>query len=97
MENKENFKMAFAFLSPASRDCEKDPGVKRRYARLRKWRNELAKAWGTPPYTILNNQTLKEIALLQPRTAPELLAIPGMGRAKLAQYGRAVLHVLKGE
>jgi hypothetical protein len=33
---------------------------------------------------------------VQPRTNDDLLAIPGMGPAKLASYGDAILRIVEG-
>ncbi|HVR62320.1 MAG TPA: HRDC domain-containing protein, partial [Polyangia bacterium] len=60
-------------------------------ARLRKLRRALADARGMPAYIVFNDATLHEMALRRPRSASELLDIPGVGPKKLEQYGTAFL------
>jgi ATP-dependent DNA helicase RecQ len=64
---------------------------------LRAWRLGEARAQGVPPYVIFHDQTLAEIARLKPRTRDALLAVGGVGQAKLDRYGNAVLSVVKEE
>ncbi|TMG40986.1 MAG: ATP-dependent DNA helicase UvrD2, partial [Chloroflexi bacterium] len=61
---------------------------------LRTWRLERAKADEVPPYVVLHNSTLAEIAERQPRTLAELARVPGVGPAKLERYGADVLAAL---
>jgi ATP-dependent DNA helicase RecQ len=61
---------------------------------LRQWRRERATAAGLPHYQILSNATLEELARRRPDSAEALLAIRGIGPAKLAQFGEALLTVL---
>jgi ATP-dependent DNA helicase RecQ len=67
------------------------------YGRLKRVRSELAKQAEVPAYVVLWDRTLVEIARRQPRTGAELLAIPGVGPAKVEKYGEALLRVLRGE
>jgi ATP-dependent DNA helicase RecQ len=60
------------------------------FERLRAWRNERAKAEDRPHYTVLADATLRAIATATPQSDDELLAIPGIASAKLAQYGAAL-------
>jgi ATP-dependent DNA helicase RecQ len=50
-----------------------------------------------PAYVVFHNATLEEIAARRPRTLDELAAVPGVGPAKLARYGREVLEALVAE
>ena len=43
---------------------------------------------------MFTDATLEAIAERMPRTERELLAVPGIGAAKLEKYGQAVLEVL---
>ncbi len=61
---------------------------------LRSWRLEQATARGKPAYTVFSNATLGEIARLRPLDEPALLAIKGIGPAKLTQYGAAILALI---
>jgi ATP-dependent DNA helicase RecQ len=61
---------------------------------LREARRQLAAEAGVPPYVIFHDSTLHEIASRQPRTLNELSQIQGVGAAKLARYGDAMLAAL---
>jgi ATP-dependent DNA helicase RecQ len=63
---------------------------------LRAWRLDQARQNAIAPFVILHDRTLLAIASAQPRTADDLLAIPGMGPAKLASYGDAILRIVEG-
>ena len=64
---------------------------------LRAERTRLARSQGVPPYVIFHDSTLRAMALARPATSGELMAIPGVGRAKLDRYGAAFLAVLAGQ
>jgi DNA helicase II / ATP-dependent DNA helicase PcrA len=66
------------------------------YAALKRWRFERASADEKPAYVVFHNTTLAAIAARRPRDLWELGAVPGVGPAKLAQYGNEVLAVLGG-
>jgi superfamily II DNA helicase RecQ len=66
------------------------------YAALKRWRFERASADEKPAYVVFHNTTLVAIAARRPRDLWELGAVPGVGPAKLAQYGNEVLAVLGG-
>jgi len=63
---------------------------------LKTWRRELARSQGVPPYVVFHDRTLLEIAAQRPATLDALGGIIGVGQAKLARYGTAVLSVLRG-
>jgi ATP-dependent DNA helicase RecQ len=64
------------------------------FARLRDWRAGVAKEHGVPAYVVFHDGTLRAIAERQPRSSEELRGISGIGEAKLARYGAAVLEVI---
>ena len=64
------------------------------YEQLREWRMTTAKQKGLPPYTILHDSTLKEIAATKPQSIESLLDISGIGAAKLDQYGSALIDII---
>lgn len=69
---------------------------------LQTWRRDQASATGKPAYTVFSNATLAEIARHRPTDDPALLAIKGIGPAKLTRYGADVLalvadHLTDGE
>jgi ATP-dependent DNA helicase RecQ len=61
---------------------------------LRACRRDLADEHGVPAYVIFHDRTLHEMMLYRPRNADELLAINGIGQAKLERYGERFLEVL---
>jgi len=63
---------------------------------LRAWRASEAKAQHVPPYVIFHDRTLAEIAAAKPGSRAALARLNGVGEAKLAHYGEAVLEVVGG-
>ncbi|HSP16624.1 MAG TPA: DNA helicase RecQ [Thermoanaerobaculia bacterium] len=63
---------------------------------LRKFRRELAAARGVPPYIILGDRSLREVARLRPQTLTELRDVYGIGDKKLADLGTKILAVVSG-
>ncbi len=62
---------------------------------LRQWRTAQAREQGVPPYVILNDRTLRVIAASLPTDPEALCAIPGIGPAKMNQYGHTVLTIVQ--
>lgn len=58
---------------------------------LRKYRRERAKEDGVPPYVVASDRTLRDVAMLRPRTLDELGLAHGIGPAKLEKYGDGLL------
>jgi ATP-dependent DNA helicase RecQ len=63
-------------------------------ARLKQWRTEEAKRRAVPPYVVFHDSTLTAIAAARPEQAEQLRAVKGVGPAKLAAYGPALLRLL---
>ena len=55
------------------------------------WRRQQVEARHCPAYLVLGNRTLEALARLAPHTVEELDAVPGMGPATIARYGRELL------
>lgn len=66
------------------------------FERLRTLRAEIAKESGLPPYVIAHDRTLVDMAQKRPRTRDALLAVYGMGPARIDQYGDRLLGALVG-
>lgn len=64
---------------------------------LRAWRTRQARAEGVPPYVVLRDSQLRAIAASRPRSMAELAPVKGVGPARLAKYGEALLAVVRGE
>jgi DNA helicase-2/ATP-dependent DNA helicase PcrA len=67
------------------------------YERLRAWRVARAKEQSVPAYVVLTDATLVAIAESRPGSVAELVAIPGIGQAKLDRYGDDVLAIVAGK
>ncbi|MCW3096574.1 MAG: ATP-dependent helicase, RecQ family [Chthonomonadaceae bacterium] len=68
-----------------------------RYERLRAWRRLEAQRAQLPPYIIFSDATLRGIAQLNPGTREALQSVSGIGPAKIASYGDAVIELLHGD
>lgn len=62
---------------------------------LRAERSRLAREQGVPPYLVLQDVSLRAIALERPATADALMRIPGIGQAKLERYGATFLALVR--
>ena len=65
-----------------------------RFATLRAWRADAARAQSVPAYVIFHDATLRAIALEQPQDLDALASIGGVGAGKLERYGREVIAAL---
>ncbi len=65
------------------------------FQRLRVLRKRLADEQGVPAYVVFSDQTLWDMIDRRPTTADELLAVSGVGPAKLERYGEIFLEALK--
>jgi len=63
---------------------------------LRAWRLDEARRNAIAPFVVLHDRTLIAIASELPGSPGELSSIPGIGPAKLASYGDAILNIVKG-
>jgi superfamily II DNA helicase RecQ len=64
------------------------------FQRLRALRRALADAEGVPAYIVFSDAVLARMAAERPTDEAGLLAVAGVGPAKLARYGQAFLRVL---
>ncbi|HEY5889758.1 MAG TPA: ATP-dependent DNA helicase UvrD2, partial [Acidimicrobiia bacterium] len=62
--------------------------------RLKRWRLDQAASQGVPAFVVFHDTTLSEIASVRPTTPEGLLAIAGIGPAKLEAYGDDLLDLL---
>jgi ATP-dependent DNA helicase RecQ len=61
---------------------------------LRACRRELAREQDVPPYVIFHDATLRDMAMLKPRSLSEMAMVSGVGERKLEAYGAAFLEVI---
>jgi len=63
------------------------------WEKLRAWRLEEAKKLGVRAFHILGNKTLRAVAIEEPHTLDELLAVSGIGPSKAEKFGEAICRV----
>ena len=66
------------------------------YERLKTWRARVAAEQKVPAYVVFTDATVVALAERRPTTAPQLLAIAGIGPRKRGQYGAAVFALVAG-
>ena len=71
-----------------------EPEAAAMFERLRRWRLTRSKADEVPAYVVCSDATLRELARHRPTTDEGLLAVSGIGPAKLAAYGEALKPLL---
>ena len=71
-----------------------EPEAAAMFQRLREWRLAQSRARSVPAYVVLSDAVLRELARRRPTTDEALLAISGIGPAKLADYGEALKSLL---
>lgn len=62
---------------------------------LRVRRREIAQKQGLPPYVIFHDKTLREMAILKPRTLDAMTSVSGIGESKRNKYGAVFLEVIE--
>jgi hypothetical protein len=62
---------------------------------LREWRTAQAREEEVPPFVIFHDRVLRAIAANRPTDPETLLAIPGLGPAKLERYGHTILSIVQ--
>ncbi len=61
--------------------------------RLREWRRETSERMGMPQFFVLGSATLRDLALTQPRSIPELKGVSGLTQEKIDRFGVELLQV----
>ena len=64
---------------------------------IRTWRLGKAKEIKKPPFMILSNVSLVDLATRRPMTREELLDITGVGEKKVADFGDELLRLIKSQ
>lgn len=70
------------------------PADQKLFEALRALRSEIATARGIPPYVVFADATLKDMCRRRPHTPEEMLAVNGVGEAKLRAYGSRFLQAI---
>ncbi|MDD9884164.1 MAG: DNA helicase RecQ [Gammaproteobacteria bacterium] len=79
---------------PAAATVALDDRDRELFEALRQRRLTLAREQNVPPFVIFHDKTLADMARRKPRDEAALLAISGIGEAKLQRYGAAFLAVI---
>ncbi len=64
------------------------------FEELRTLRTELARAQSVPAYVVFSDKILRELCEFRPQNTDELLRIGGLGAARSARYGDAILQTI---
>jgi ATP-dependent DNA helicase RecQ len=83
-----------AVATPAIRVAADEDADEDVVERLRSWRRERSREDGVPPYVVLHDTTLRQLAATQPRSHDELSAVKGLGPVKVERYGEELLALL---
>ncbi len=80
--------------SPAPRPSvsgKLDSSQQELFHRLQGLRLRLAQRQGVPAYVVFSDKTLRELAIIRPRTMDELKTVSGIGDVKAGRYGKEFL------
>jgi ATP-dependent DNA helicase RecQ len=72
-----------------------DAAAAARFAALKAWRAEVARAHNLPAYVVFHDAALAEMADLRPESLAALAEVGGVGQRKLEAYGEQILGVLR--
>jgi superfamily II DNA helicase RecQ len=65
-------------------------------ARIKEWRSVEAKRLKVPAYIVLHDRSIRALAAAQPKNLKQMLAVDGMGPAKVEKFGEALLSLWAG-
>ena len=82
---------------PAREAAELDEAAQALFEALRRHRLAVARAEGLAPFIVASDRTLRDIAMLKPRTRAELEMAHGVGPHKAERYGPGLLRVVAEE
>ena len=74
--------------------AELEPAAAALAERLRAWRQGFAKEHDVPAFLVFSDRTLRALVEQRPGTRDDLLAVHGIGPAKIEQFGDALLRAL---
>jgi ATP-dependent DNA helicase RecQ len=63
------------------------------FEQLRAWRAKTAKERGVPAYVVFHDSTLRALAAERPASRAQLMAVSGIGQAKLEAYAEEILAI----
>ncbi len=68
-------------------DEQLNPAQEKRFIALKSWRKRKATELDLPAFVVFGDQTLRQLAIKNPRTVEDLKGVYGVGEAKLERYG----------
>lgn len=83
-------------VEPQAGPDQSSPEAEALTVQLQAWRTAEAKKLGMPAFVVMHDRTLHALALARPQTPNQLLAIKGIGPAKVEKFGEAILKVCSG-
>lgn len=75
--------------------CDLSPGEQAILRELYIWRDKEARRQDRPPFKVLDDHTLVELARAAPRTLGELSCLPGLKSYHVQRYGQRILWAVK--
>jgi len=91
---KQKSRKAQAPVREVAREDQEARPSSRAAAMLKAWRRALATKRGMPAFRIMSDRVLLAIAEKEPKTAAQLLAIPGVGIKLVEKYGSQIYRIL---
>ncbi|HEX8713038.1 MAG TPA: HRDC domain-containing protein, partial [Terracidiphilus sp.] len=79
--------------APAAVQSKPAPGSEALVVKLKEWRAAEARRLRVPVYVVMHDRTLHAVAFARPANPNQLLAIDGMGPAKVEKFGEALLSI----
>ncbi len=75
---------------------QETPGIvhEELFEQLRELRRNQAEEQNVPPYVVFSDKSLRDMCCLLPATPEEMLAVNGVGRAKMERYGQTFTTVI---
>jgi ATP-dependent DNA helicase RecQ len=80
---------------PRAVEAVGDAATEALFEALRRERLQLAQEQRVPPFVVASDRTLRDIALMRPRTMEELRLAYGIGPSKAERYGARWLEVVR--
>ncbi len=63
---------------------------------LKDWRRNICQSSNIPPYMVMHDRTLLEVAQKKPASVEELQEIYGLGPTKIMKYGKDIIRIVNG-
>ena len=81
--------------TPAVGSYVPDDGDEALFQKLRALRLDIARELGKPPYIVFSDKTLRDMVRVKPIADDQFLAVNGVGKSKLKQYGERFMAAIR--